>query len=124
MPKKILLLLILAVPFMCFAQEKPDVPSMPADDKPVIPTINELITKARLVYVSSDTFYMKREQLEKALLSHKEFGNWGLQITNNKRIADLIIQVRRVQFQNNFTYTVTDHMTEIVVMAGQVNSLF
>lgn len=124
MSKKIFLLLVLAFPCACLAQGKSDVPSIPTEEKPTIPSNNELITRAKLIYISSQTFYMKHEQLEKALLSHKEFGAWDLQITNKERAADLIINVRRVQFQNNFVYTVTDRVSETVVMAGQVNSFF
>ena len=88
-----------------------------------IPDNKELGTRARSLYVESDTFYMKRENLESSLLGRKEFKAWDLQITANARRADLWVRVRRIPFTNHFTYTVTDHETETIVMAGKVDSL-
>ncbi len=94
-----------------------------AQTRPRIPDNKELVTRARSLYVISDTFYMKRENLESSLLGRKEFKDWDLQITANGRRADLWVRVRRIPFSNHFTYTVTDHETETVVMAGKVDSL-
>jgi hypothetical protein len=94
-----------------------------AQDQPRIPDNKELVTRARSLCVISNTFYMKRETLESSLLGRKEFKAWDLQITADPRRADLLVRVRRVPFTNHFTYTVTDHETETVVMAGKVDSL-
>jgi len=94
-----------------------------AQDQPRIPDNKELVTRARSLYVISNTFYMKRESLESSLLGRKEFKAWDLQITADARRADLWVRVRRVPFTNHFTYTVTDRETETVVMAGKVDSL-
>jgi hypothetical protein len=94
-----------------------------AQDQPRIPDNKELVTRARSLCVISNTFYMKRENLESSLLGRKEFKAWDLQITADPRRADLLVRVRRVPFTNHFTYTVTDHETETVVMAGKVDSL-
>ncbi len=110
--QKMLLLLICSVMTAGFAQTQPRIP----DNK-------ELVTRARSLYVVSNTFYMKRENLESSLLGRKEFKAWDLQITADARRADLWVRVRRVPFTNHFTYTVTDRETETVVMAGKVDSL-
>ena len=110
--QKMLLLLICSVMTAGFAQTRPRIP----DNK-------ELVTRARSLYVVSNTFYMKRENLESSLLGRKEFKAWDLQITADARRADLWVRVRRVPFTNHFTYTVTDRETETVVMAGKVDSL-
>jgi len=94
-----------------------------AQDQPRIPDNKELVTRARSLYVISNTFYMKRESLESSLLGRKEFKAWDLQITADARRADLWVRVRRVPFTNHFTYTVTDRETETVVIAGKVDSL-
>jgi hypothetical protein len=94
-----------------------------AQTKPHIPDNKELVARARSLYVESDTFYMKRENLESSLLGRAEFKAWDLQITANPRRADMWVRVRRVPFTNHFTYTVTDRETETIVMAGKVDSL-
>lgn len=48
----------------------------------ILPTNKELVTRARSVYVDSETFYMKREHLQSALLGRKEFIAWEMQITD------------------------------------------
>ena len=88
-----------------------------------IPTNKELVSKAQSVYVETESFYMKRENLESSLLGRAEFKAWDMQITGQARQADLLIHVRRVPFSNHFTYTVTDRVTDTIVMAGKVDSL-
>lgn len=112
MLKKIIVALMFAFALAGFAQTRPRIP----DNK-------ELVTRARSVYVESDSVFMKRENLESSLLGRAEFKAWDLQITANPRRADIWVRVRRVPFTNHFTYTVTDRETETIVMAGKVDSL-
>jgi hypothetical protein len=88
-----------------------------------LPSNQELVSRAKSVYVDSDTFYMKKENLESSLLGREEFKAWEIQITGQRDFADLVISVRRVPFRNHFIYTVTDTETNTVVMAGKVDSL-
>jgi hypothetical protein len=94
-----------------------------AQDASSVPSNRDLVARAKSVYVDSETFYMKRERLESCLLKSPEFKAWNLQITNNKEAADLWVEVKRIPFTNHFTYTVTDRGTEIILMAGKVDSL-
>jgi hypothetical protein len=87
------------------------------------PDNKELVTKAKSFYVYSDTFFMKREQLESSLLGRPEFKAWNLQVSGNEERADMIIHVQRIPFTNHFTYTVTASATDTIVMAGEVDSL-
>ena len=75
--KKILILLLFAITGTALAQAQS------------IPDNRELVRRARSLYVESDSFYMKRENLESSLLGRKEFKAWDLQITNVKKRADL-----------------------------------
>src|SRR5215469_6325041 len=109
-----LLAVILAVALKGLAQDS---------DSRRIPTNKELVAKAQSVYVQSDSFYMKRENLESSLLGRAEFKAWDMQITGKRELADLLIRVRRVPFTNHFTYTVIDRATDTIVMAGKVDSL-
>ena len=88
-----------------------------------LPDNKELVNRAKSLFIRSDTFFMKREQLESSMLGRAEFKAWDLQVTNKKDLADLLVRVRRIPFTNHFSYTVTDRVTETVVMAGQVDSL-
>jgi len=94
-----------------------------AQSDPRTPDNKELVSKAHTLYVQSDTFYMKRERLEGCLLKSPEFKAWNLQLTNSKDSADLLVDVKRIVFTNHFTYTVTDRTTDIIVMAGKIDSL-
>lgn len=109
--RKIFILLLFAITGAALAQTKS------------IPDNRELVSRARSLYVESDSFYVKRENLESSLLGRKEFKAWNLQITNVKNNADLWVRVKRIPFSNHFTYTVLDRETETVVMAGKVDSL-
>ena len=88
-----------------------------------VPDNRQLVARARTIYVESDTFYMKRENLESSLLGRPEFKAWDLQITGRKNLADLLIKVKRIPFSNHFNYTVRDRQTDTIVMAGKVDSL-
>lgn len=94
-----------------------------AQDSRRVPTNKELVSRARSVHVESDTFYMKREALESSLLGRAEFKTWDLQITGKPQMADLLVRVKRIPFSNHFSYTVTDRVTDTIVMAGKVDSL-
>jgi hypothetical protein len=93
------------------------------DREESIPDNKELVSAARTIHVESDTFYMKRENLESSLLGRAEFKAWDIRVTGRRDLADLLIFVKRVPFTNHFTYTVTDRRTETIVMAGKVDSL-
>jgi hypothetical protein len=88
-----------------------------------VPDNKELIERAKTVYVESQTFYMKRENLVSSLLGRKEFKAWDLRVTSHRDFADLLVLVKRVPFTNHFTYTVTDRRADTIVMAGKVDSL-
>jgi hypothetical protein len=108
---RFLLAFILAAAIAAFAQEEN------------IPDNRELVARAKTVNVESDTFYMKRENLESSLLGRAEFKAWNLRITGRRDLADLLIKVKRVPFTNHFTYTVTDRQTDTIVIAGKIDSL-
>lgn len=110
MHKKLLLGLLAAVS-VAWGQDNPT------------PSTNELLSKDKVFYIESGTYFVKKEEIEKGLLKRKEFEKWGLQITQLRNEADLVLLVKRAAFQNNFPYTVTDRRTGTVVLAGEVNSL-
>ncbi|HEY6252703.1 MAG TPA: hypothetical protein VI685_22330, partial [Candidatus Angelobacter sp.] len=85
---------------------------------------NDLLARGKTIFVITDSFFVKKEQLERGLLDRKELGDWGLHVVQTRENADLVLKVRRAPFQNNFPFTITDRVSGIVVMGGTVNSLF
>lgn len=126
--KSVLFFLLVVLAGASFAQSSPGfghrnarTPARFPDGR--VPDNKELVTKAKSFYVYSDTFFMKREQLESSLLGRAEFKAWNLQVSGSEERADMIIHVQRIPFTNHFTYTVTDGGTDTIVMAGEVDSL-
>ena len=103
-----------------------DVATVPS--QPVLPatalTNDQLLAQARTIFVKSNSFFVKKEQLERGLLQRKELNDLGLHVVDEENQADLVLTVRRAPFQNNFPFTFTDRVSGIVVMGGTVNSLF
>jgi hypothetical protein len=103
-----------------------DVATIPS--QPVLPATalsnDQLLAQARTIFVKSNSFFVKKEQLERGLLQRKELNDLGLHVVDEENQADLILTVRRAPFQNNFPFTFTDRVSGIVVMGGTVNSLF
>src|SRR5215469_7585247 len=85
---------------------------------------NELLARGKTIFVITDSFFVKKEQLERGLINRKELEDWGLHVVQSPENADLILKVRRAPFQNNFPFTISDRVSGIVVMGGTVNSLF
>ena len=82
-----------------------------------------VFANTKTIFIDSKTHFVKQPELEKALLKHKEFDDWGLELTRDMHNADVILEVRRAAFQNNFPYSVIDRRTKVVLAAGEVNSL-
>lgn len=115
--KALFLIFVISAATAVFAQQASQEPEQS------IPDNRELVSRAKTFFVESDTFYMKRENLESSLLGRAEFKAWNLRVTGRRDLADLLIKVKRVPFTNHFTYTVTDRQTETIVMAGKIDSL-
>src|SRR5215472_8744995 len=88
-----------------------------AQERRRLPTNKEIVSSAQSVYVQSDTFYMKRENLESSLLGRAEFKAWDIQITTKPELTALLIRVRRLPFTNPYSYPDNKHATETIVIA-------
>lgn len=84
---------------------------------------SELLARSRSIYVTSDTVFVKKADMEKYLLRQKELDEFRLHVVQNKQDADLILQVKRIAFTNNFPYSITDRASSIVIMQGEINAL-
>lgn len=142
----ILILLLLLVGCSALAQGTPAPPPKPDQDqkKPdsdpalgavtsgglnqnVVPASDlsnsELLARSRTIYVESDTVFVKRADMEKYLLRQKELEEYRLHVVQTKQDADLILHIKRVPFTNNFPYSITDRVSSIVLMQGEIDAL-
>ena len=84
---------------------------------------NELLARSRSIYVVSDSVFVKKADMEKYLLRQKELEEYKLHVVQKKDDADLILSIKRIAFTNNFPYSITDRVSSIVIMQGEINAL-
>lgn len=68
------------------------------------------------------TVYLEAQQLESELRKRPEFRSLGLAIVRDEKLADLRIEINRAEFSFNYTYTVTNPQTSVVVASGRVTA--
>lgn len=83
---------------------------------------NELLARSRTIAVVSDSVFVKKEDMEKYLLRQKELEDFRLHVVKTQQEADLILHIRRIAFTNNFPYSITDRVSGIVIMQGEINA--
>lgn len=101
--------------------ESESVPREPARARVTDPAT--ILRRARFVYVDTDSFFVKQQEVEDSLLKRKEFKAWGMVVTRNIGEADLIIEVGRKVFTRRFTFSVVDPHTNEVVASGKMRSV-
>jgi hypothetical protein len=135
--KKFCLLLMLALGTVVFGQgdkgqKKPDADSglgpvaNTALNQNVVSasdlSSNELLARSRTIFVITDTVFVKKEDMEKYLLRQKELEDYRLHVVQSQKDADLILHIKRIAFTNNFPYSITDRVSSIVLMQGEINA--
>lgn len=83
---------------------------------------NELLARSRSIYVISDSVFVKKADMEKYLLRQKELEDYKLHVVQKQDDADLILHIKRIAFTNNFPYSITDRVSSIVIMQGEINA--
>src|SRR5215472_3603979 len=83
---------------------------------------NELLARSRTIFVISDSVFVKKADMEKYLLRQKELEEYRLHVVQSKQDADLILQIKRIPFTNNFPYSITDRVSSIVLMQGEIDA--
>jgi hypothetical protein len=84
-----------------------------------------LLTRARTVYVESDTSFFEPVQLQNALRKRDEIDAWQLAIVDGwdkRSVADIIIEVDRPLFTYTFTYKITHRSTGVLLATGKVTA--
>ena len=84
-----------------------------------------LLSRARTLFIYSDTEFFEEVQLQNALRKRPEIDTWQIAMVDgwNKRdIADILIDIDRPLFTFTYTYKVTDRSTGIILATGKVNA--
>ena len=83
-----------------------------------------LLSRARVVYIRSDTSFFDSVQLQNALRKREEFDTWQLAIVDwpKGEVADIVIEVDRPLFTYDFTYKITDRRNNIILAIGKVTA--
>jgi hypothetical protein len=84
-----------------------------------------LLSRAQILYVSSNTDYFESIQLQNALRKRSEFDTWQMAMIDswNKRdVADTEIEIDRPLFTFTFTYKITNRNTGIILATGKVTA--
>lgn len=80
-----------------------------------------LLSSVRTIFVASSTKFLKPSQLENEIRKKPEFKTLGLRIVNDKKLADLEIQLDRTSPISFFyTFSVFNPETGILVTSGKV----
>ena len=84
-----------------------------------------LLSRARILYVRSNTDYFETVQLQNALRKRSEIDGWQIAMIDGwdkQNVADTEIEIDRPLFTFTFTYKITNRSTGISPAAGKVNA--
>jgi hypothetical protein len=84
-----------------------------------------LLSRARTLFIDSDTSFFESVQLQNALRSRTETVAWQLAIVDawdKRNVADVLVSIDRPLFTYTFTYKVTHRATGIILASGKVTA--
>jgi S1-C subfamily serine protease len=81
-------------------------------------TVPEILAVSKTIYVESNTVFFKPQQLVNALNDRKEISEWGLSFTNERQLADLILELDHVVLTYKFTFKLYSQRLGTVVATG------
>lgn len=84
-----------------------------------------LLSRARILYISSNTDYFETVQLQNALRKRNEVDAWQLAMVDGwdkRSVADTEIEIERPLFTWTFTYKITNRSTGILLATGKVTA--
>jgi hypothetical protein len=84
-----------------------------------------LLSRARTIFIDSDTSFFEEVQLQNALRKRNEMDTWQLAIVDGwgkRDIADIFIDIDRPLFTYTFTYKITHRSTGIILATGKVTA--
>ncbi|MDT7778792.1 MAG: hypothetical protein QOC99_1304 [Acidobacteriota bacterium] len=84
-----------------------------------------LLSRARTIYIESDTSFFDSVQLQNALGKREEMDSWQMAIVDGgekRNVADVLVEVDRPLFTYTFTYKIIHRGTGIVLATGKVTA--
>jgi hypothetical protein len=84
-----------------------------------------LLSRARILYIHSNTDYFETVQLQNALRKRNEVEAWQLAMIDGwdkRNVADTEIEIDRPLFTWTFTYKITNRSTGILLATGKVTA--
>jgi hypothetical protein len=84
-----------------------------------------LLSRARILYINSNTDYFETVQLQNALRKRNEVDAWQLAMIDGwdkRNVADTEIEIDRPLFTFTFTYKITNRRTGILLATGKVTA--
>jgi hypothetical protein len=84
-----------------------------------------LLSRARILYINSNTDYFETVQLQNALRKLNEVDAWQLAMVDGwdkRNVADTEIEIDRPLFTFTFTYKITNRSTGILLATGKVTA--
>lgn len=88
-------------------------------------TPKALLSRARILYIYSNTDYFETVQLQNALRKRNEVDAWQLAMIDGwdkRSVADTEIEIDRPLFTWTFTYKITNRSTGILLATGKVTA--
>jgi hypothetical protein len=84
-----------------------------------------MLSRARILYLTSNTEYFEKVQLQNALRKRSELDDWQMWIIDDwdkRSVSDTEIEIDRPVFTFTFTYKITNQKTGMVLATGKVTA--
>ena len=81
-----------------------------------------ILKAAKTAVVISRSAFFTADTLNRALVKEKDFGPLHIVLVQDRRVADLVIEIDRPLFTYHFTYSVIDSRTTIVLFTGRLTA--
>lgn len=82
----------------------------------------QILKNAKTIFVRSKTSFLTVDTLDRTLVREKDWGQLGLTIVQDPRVADLLIEIDRPLFTYVHTFVIVDKRTSIVLGSGKVTA--
>ncbi len=82
----------------------------------------QILKNAKTIFIRSKTSFLTVDTLDRTLVMQKDWGELGLTIVQDPRVADLLIEIDRPLFTYVHTFVIVDKRTSIVLGSGKVTA--
>jgi hypothetical protein len=82
----------------------------------------QILKNAKTIFIRSKTSFLTVDTLDRTLVLQKGWGQLGLTIVQDPRVADLLIEIDRPLFTYVHTFVIVDKTTSIILGSGKVTA--